>query len=218
MQEPVPKPTEVPELLYAQRVGAAFVAFIQFYAYLKKDHIIPAKDLDAQKREERAEAAIELALTMQRAMLALIGTSRRRTYAHDLVYGTYQQYMLFGKPWNCATEGNEHAHQDMKNFFKHLANHNPNAKHGDCYQVLRMMVIKTVFIRTKAHLLPASNYASMRANHVLAQHAKRIGDKKRGAGSGPKGLKMYGDKEQARLAQSAARVQADVVECRVCED
>ena len=122
------------------------------------------------------------------------------------------------RPWNCATEGNEHAHQDMKNFFKHLANHNPNSKHGDCYQVLRMMVIKTVFIRTKAHLLPASNYASMRANHVLAQHAKRVGDKKRGAGSGPKGVKMYGDKEQARLARSAARVQADVVECRVCED
>ena len=122
------------------------------------------------------------------------------------------------KPWNCATEGNEHAHQDMKNFFKNLANHNPKSKHGDCYQVLRMMVIKTVFIRTKSHLLPASNYASMRANHVLAEHSQRIGDKQRGANSGPKGVKMYGDKEQARLAHSAERVQAEVVECRVCED
>ena len=52
---------------------------------------------------------------MQRAVLALIGSHRRRTYAHDLVYGSYQQYMLFGKPWSCATEGSEHAHQDMKN-------------------------------------------------------------------------------------------------------
>ena len=209
---------EVPDLRYSQRVGAAFVAFIQFYAYLKKDHATPAEKLDEQMREERADAAVALALTMQRAMLALIGTSRRRTYAHDLVYGTYQQYMLFGKPWNCATEGNEHAHQDMKKFFKHLANHNPNSKHGDCYQVLRLMVSKTVFIRTKAHLLPATNYASMRANHVLAQHAERIDGKKRGAGSGPKGIKMYGDKEQLRLARSAEKVQKEVVECRVCED
>ena len=80
------------------------------------------------------------------------------------------------------------------------------------------MVIKTVFIRTKAHLLPATNYASMRANHVLAQHAERIDGKKRGAGSGPKGIKMYGDKEQLRLARSAEKVQKEVVECRVCED
>ena len=215
---PAPAAPEVPQLSYAQRVGAAFVAFIQFYAYLKKDHITPAKDLDANMRKERADVAIALALTMQRAMLALLGTSRRRTYAHDLYYGTYQQYMLFGKPWNCATEGNEHAHQDMKKFFHDMANHNPKAPHGDCFQVLRMMVIKTVFLRTKAHLLPASNYAAMRANTVLAQNAERVAGKRRGKESGPKGLKMYGNKEQARLAASADTVQREVVECCACED
>lgn len=69
-------------------MGAAFVAFIQFYAYLKQDHGVFADQLTPEKRAERAETAIEFALTMQRAMLALLGTSRRRTYAHDLVYGT----------------------------------------------------------------------------------------------------------------------------------
>ena len=169
-------------------------------------------------RKERAETAIALALTMQRAMLALLGTSRRRTYAHDLYYGTYQQYMLFGKPWNCATEGNEHEHQSMKRFFQDMASHNPNNKHGDCFQVLRMMIIKTVFLRTKSHLLPASNYAAMRANTVLAQHAQKVQGKRRGAQSGPKGMKMYGEKEQGRLALAAERVQREVVECRACED
>ena len=43
-------------------------------------------------------------------------------------------------------------------------------------------------------------------------------EKKKGAGSGPKGIKMYGDKEQLRLARSAEKVQKEVVECRVCED
>ena len=207
---PLTTSTTPAALTYSQRVGAAFVAFIQFYAYLKKDHEVPACKLDAAMREERADQAIELALTMQRAMLALIGTTRRRTYAHDLVYGTYKQYMLFAKPWNCATEGNEHAHQDMKKFFKELATHNPYSKHGDCFQVLRLTVIKQQFLRTKAHLLPASNYAAMRANSVLAQHSVRLQGKRRGADSGPKGLKMYGNKEQARLADSAERIRDEV--------
>ena len=211
-------PPKAAQLTYSQRVGAAFVAFIQFYAYLKQDHGVYANTLTKEMREKRADDAIELALTMQRAMLALIGTSRRRTYAHDLVYGTYLQYKLFGKPWNCATEGNEHAHQDMKKFFKNMANHNPKSQDGDCFQVLRMMVIKNQMMHTKSHLLPASKYAAMRANQVIAEHAARIEGKRRGAQSGPKGLKMYGNKEQERLANSAARVQAEVVVCEACEE
>lgn len=199
-------------------MGAAFVAFIQFYAYLKQDHGVFADQLTPEKRAERAETAIEFALTMQRAMLALLGTSRRRTYAHDLVYGTYKQYMLFGKPWNCATEGNEHAHQDMKKFFKNMANHNPKAKEGSCFQVLRMMVVKNQMMRTMSHLLPASKYAAMRANHVLAEQAERIEGKRRGAQSGPKGVKLYGNQEQARLANSAACVQQEVVLCQPCRE
>ena len=58
---------------------------------------------------EDGQMSAEEDIAMQRAMLALVGSHRRRTYAHDLVYGTYQQYILFGKPWNCATEGSEHA-------------------------------------------------------------------------------------------------------------
>ena len=139
-------------------MGAAFVTFIEFYAYIKSDHGVPANLLTTKLRQERAAKAIEYALNMQRAMLALIGTGRRRTYAHDLVYGTYQQYMLFGKPWNCATEGNEHAHQDMKKFFKDMANHNPKSAAGDCFQVLRLTVIKNHLLQTKFHLLPNSNY------------------------------------------------------------
>ena len=208
-------PPPVPQLSYAQRVGAAFVTFIEFYAYIKSDHGVPANLLTTKLRKERAAKAIEYALNMQRAMLALIGTGRRRTYAHDLVYGTYQQYMLFGKPWNCATEGNEHAHQDMKKFFKNMANHNPNSTHGNCFQVLRLMVIKNHMLQTKYHLLPNSNYAAMRANHVLQEHSIRVQGKRRGADSGPKGLKRYGNKEQDKLAESARRVQAEVV-CAPC--
>ena len=81
-------PPPVPQLSYAQRVGAAFVTFIEFYAYIKSDHGVRADQLNQTVRKERATEAIKYALNMQRAMLALIGTGRRRTYAHDLVYGT----------------------------------------------------------------------------------------------------------------------------------
>ena len=81
------------------------MTFIEFYLFLHKDHGTPASKLDANKRHERGMEAVSKAIDMQKAMLALIGCHRRRTYAHDLVYGTYQLYMLFGKPWNAATEG-----------------------------------------------------------------------------------------------------------------
>ena len=81
-------PPQVPQLTYAQRVGAAFVTFIEFYAYIKSEHDVRADQLNTTVRKERAAVAIKYALNMQRAMLALIGTGRRRTYAHDLVYGT----------------------------------------------------------------------------------------------------------------------------------
>ena len=73
-------------------------------------------------------------------------------------------------------------------------------------------MIKSHFLRTKSHLLPASNYAAMRANHVLAEHARRKQGKKKGCESGPKGVKVYGLKEQERLAHSAAQIQAQIVE------
>ena len=117
----------------AQRVGMAFVAVIQFYTFLHGDHGIGADTLDAQARSKKGDEAVALAITMQRAMLALIGTHRRRTYAHDLVYGTWQLYMLFGKPWNAATEGNEHAHQDMKAFFHDMG-------YDDGYEMYKVCV------------------------------------------------------------------------------
>ena len=105
----------------------------------------------------------------------------------------------------------------MKKFFKTMANHNPKSTHGDCFQVLRLIVIKNHMLQTKFNLLPNSNYAAMRANHVLQEHSTRVQGKRRGADSGPKGTKCYGNKEQDKLAESARRVQAEVV-CPPCVD
>ena len=50
-----------PKLTYAQRVGVAFVAFIQFYCYLHEDHGKPASELDKDMRSERGDQAARLA-------------------------------------------------------------------------------------------------------------------------------------------------------------
>ena len=196
---------------YSQRVGVAWVAYIDLYDFLKSGHDIPASQLTPTARSERGDIAVDHALNLQRAMLGLIGTHRRRKYAHDLVYGMHQLYTLFGKPWNAATEGNEHAHQDMKRFFHSMACHNPSHPNSDCYQVLRMTVIKAQLLHTKSHLLPASNYAAMRANRVLAESATRVEGKRRGCQSGPKGLKCWAAASETKRAGTAKRLREGVV-------
>jgi hypothetical protein len=161
----------VPAVSYAQRVAVAFVAFIDFYMYLHADQGVRAADLDETKRGERGDHAVGLAKVMQRATLALIGSHRRRTYAHDLVYGTYQLYMLFGKPWNAATEGNEHAHQNMKQFFHTMSQHGPKG-HCDAFNCLRLGVVFRTQVRDfGATKIVHNAYAAQRMNRVLAEQA-----------------------------------------------
>ena len=175
----------IQQLTYAQRTGAAWTAFISFYEHLHKDHDVKSSTWDKAERERRGLEAAEMAVNLQRAMLALIGSYRRRTYAHDLVYGIYHLYVLYGKPWNASTEGNEHAHQDMKQYFSHLCCHNDKGKDGDVLQVLKLMHVRAHLMNTYGgKFLPNSEYAMMRANRMGAE-AK--------TGKKQVGLKMYAE-------------------------
>lgn len=197
---------QVGDLTFKQRVAGAFVAFIAFYDHLHGGHGIKASSLSAEARKIKAKDAVALAIEMQRAMLALIGTHRRRTYAHDFVYGLHSIYTLYGKPWNAATEGNEHAHQEMKKYFLHLTCHS-NKKEGDCLQVLKLMLVKRRLLEKYSGVLPHSNYAAMRCGQILAKEAVTNG-KKRGAASGPKGEKNYSDEPHAKMQKTADAIRA----------
>ena len=172
-------PAAAPTLTYAQRTALAWASFLDFYDYLHDGHEIPAKDLTPAMRGTRAEHAVKLAKLSQRATLALVGTHRRRTYAHDLVYGLHQLYRLVGKPWNASTEGNEHAHQDMKNFFKHMVAHAGNHSTADCLQVLKLTHVKTYLMQQTAHkYFSASKYNAMRLNTIMkGKKGKAVGQK-----------------------------------------
>jgi hypothetical protein len=116
-QEQKENDAAVKELTIKQRAGAAFLTIITFYQFIHSRHNRRASEITQAERDKLAKQAVGLALAMQRAMLALMGSHKRRTYAHDLVYGMYNLYRLFGRPWNAATEGSEHAHQEMKKYF-----------------------------------------------------------------------------------------------------
>ncbi len=79
---------------------------------------LKSSEIHTDLRAARAREAAALGLETETAILACIGTKRKRTYAHDMVYGLPKLYMLFGKPYLSATEGNESAHQQMKVMFK----------------------------------------------------------------------------------------------------
>ena len=184
---------------YAQRVGCAILSFIHLYSYMHEGHAVAASSMDEAARSARADTAVELAVELQRAILALCGTHRRRAYAHDLVYGMHALYKLFAKPWNAATEGNEHAHQDMKKYFHDLVTH----KCGDCLAVLKLFVVKQHVMRTVApSRLMGGEYGAQRANTALKRPA---GKDPHGAKFNPKLYKGEGKMEATagRLADPA---------------
>lgn len=202
-------PEAVRSLTYGQRVGAALVAYFRLYEWMHDDHNTlidsPTVPGELERRDSRADTAVRLALDLQRGMIALIGTHRRRTYAHDLVYGMRNLYRLLGRPWNGSTEGNEHAHQDMKQFYLHLSCHS-SKRGGDIFQVLRLLTVKQMSLRLHAaRVLPCSAYAAMRANTILAKEAAKEKD--------VKGLKMY--KEDKKMAEGREAVQMQL--CAPCE-
>jgi hypothetical protein len=206
----------VTQLTYSQRVGCAFVTYITFYAKLHEGHDKKASEMSAADRTAAATEAVNISIDMQRAMLALIGTHRRRTYAHDFVYGLHQTYSLFAKPWNASTEGSEHAHQDMKRYFHHLVCHSRKHEHGSCYQILRLRTVKNQLMRDYAAMyLPWSEYAAMRCKQVLgvsnteAVCAKRKRHHK--ASMGPKGEKKYKPVAEDKMLLCAANIQAQIV-------
>ena len=156
-------------LTYAQRAAAAVCAYISLYTYMHENASVKASGVDLDERTRRGGEAARRAVELQRAIVALVGTHRRRAYAHDLVYGMHQLYTLFAKPWNASTEGNEHAHQDMKNFFRHMVCHRGH----DALDVLKLLIVKSyVFESVAEERLAHSEYCAMRVNSLL----KRSGD------------------------------------------
>lgn len=203
-----------PETTYAQRVAAAFAKFIDLYEYLHRSHEEKASKYPRStaaglaERARRADEAVVRVIAFERAAIALIGEHRRRAYAHDLVYGMHKLYELFGKPWNGACEGSEHAHQEVKRFFLKLSCHSKQHAEKHCgvhYQVLRQGVIKQQLCRERADMdLSATEYNAARANTTFT-----IKQRKKPAGRGGRTKvvnKVVGSKENKYKPTAESRM------------
>ena len=105
-----------------------------------------ASDISQDKRKELGLEAAELGIEVERAMLACMGVDKQRTYAHDIMYGLPKLYRLLGKPYLGATEGNEHAHQEMKTYFRQMCSHSDQNK-CDCLQFLNLHTLNRIAVR-----------------------------------------------------------------------
>ena len=109
-------------------------------------------------------------------MLSVIGTKRRRTYGHYMVYGLPKLYEVLGKPYLGACEHNEHAHQEMKVMFRHMSSKS-SKKRSACLQVLDMMVSKRILVDANAARLPRTKYTAMRTGLSTEAKYKARGQK-----------------------------------------
>ena len=116
-----------------------------------------ASDMSQDKRKELGLEAAELGKEVERAMLACMGVDKQRTYAHDIMYGLPKLYRLLGKPYLGATEGNEHAHQEMKTYFRQMCSHSDKNK-CDCLQFMNLHTLNRIAVRDLIQHAPQNKY------------------------------------------------------------
>ena len=146
---------------YEERVAWMFITLQEFNRFTHEHQMIASSGIDAAYRKRRVLMAHSLALEVERAMLVVIVTKRRRTYGHDMVYGLAGLYMLLGKPYLGACENNEHAHKEMKYFFRHMSSKS-SKKRSACLQTLDLMTAKRLLVDGNAADLPRTTRRSQR--------------------------------------------------------
>ena len=138
---------------YTQRVCAMVLTFMTHYGFTHMHNALDTDKLDPATRKRLAEQAAHLGVACTRAKVACIGTGKRSTYSHDIVYGPPMLYMVLGKPYLAATEGNEHAHQEVKKWFKKMTCHSDKST-CDMLQYLNLSCIKHLLVEQDGDIMP----------------------------------------------------------------
>ena len=114
----------------------------------KSSSILPSE------RQALAKEAYELGCDVVQAVCDVCGTELRQTYLHDIVYGLQKLFILLGKPYLGATEGNEHAHQEMKQDYHHLCNRGGKRKVSDMLQLMNLSHLRREVYRQYGKFAP----------------------------------------------------------------
>ena len=144
---------------YFEKVSYMFLALSELWTFLHQNER-NSSDINDALRAKRGQEASKLALEVERAILSCVGTKRRRTYAHDTVYGFYKLYKIFGKPYLGATEGNEHAHQESKHMFRNMCSKS-SKRRSAILQLMDLVTVKRIVVHEVAAQLPRQAYTGM---------------------------------------------------------
>ena len=144
----VPQPT-LPQVepTYREKVVTMFLALSAHWMFTHSVNHRDACDIKRPEREQLARTAYDMGCDVVQAVCAVCGDEARQTYLHDVAYGMQKLFLILGKPYLGATEGNEAAHQEMKKDFHMMCSHS-NKRAGSMLQLMRLHHLrKEVFTR-----------------------------------------------------------------------
>lgn len=144
-----------PVLTYKAKALGMFLALSAHWMFTHSVNDRDAKDIWRAEREELAGRAYNIGCEVVRAVVAVCGDEARQTYLHDMAYGMQKLFLILGKPYLGATEGNEHAHQEMKKDFKTMCCHS-NTRAGSMLQLMELSHLRRQVFRSGAQFAPRS--------------------------------------------------------------
>ena len=146
-QEPAPK------FSYKEKVVTMFLSLSTHWLFAHSVNIRDASTILRPEREQLARKAYDLGCDVVQAVCAVCGDEQRQTYLHDIAYGLQKLFLILGKPYLAATEGNESAHQEMKRDFHQMCSHS-NQRAGSMLQLMRLHRLRKVAFKKFAEFSP----------------------------------------------------------------
>ena len=152
--EPEPATLEPgPEFSYRDKVVTMFLSISTHWLFTHSVNGRDAREILRPEREKLARQAYDIGCDVVQAVCAVCGDEARQTYLHDVAYGMQKLFVIFGKPYLGATEGNEAAHQEMKKDFHQMCSHS-NKRAGSMLQLMRLHHLRKVAFKKHASFAP----------------------------------------------------------------
>ena len=142
-----------PEFSYREKVVTMFLSLSAHWLFTHSVNDRDAREILRPEREKLARKAYDFGCDVVQAVCAVCGDEARQTYLHDIVYGLQKLFLILGKPYLGATEGNEAAHQEMKKDFHQMCCHS-NRRAGSMLQLMRLHHLRKVAFQRHARFAP----------------------------------------------------------------
>ena len=142
-----------PEFSYRDKVATMFLSLSAHWLFTHSVNDRDAQEILQPEREKLARKAYDFGCDVVQAVCAVCGDEARQTYLHDIVYGLQKLFLILGKPYLGATEGNEAAHQEMKKDYHQMCCHS-NRRAGSMLQLMRLHHLRKVAFKRHARFAP----------------------------------------------------------------